>query len=192
MTRFCEECNKLVDTTKKEMRITHHVKGVEITIDAEVMVCNECGEEVFDEETNNEILRNIYAEYRRIKGLLQPYEIKSVRERYGVSQVVFAKILGLGDKTISRYENGSIQDEAQNNLILLAANPENFMKLLDKNRLKLTENELLQVMAGRVFMTLPYPVKYCFDCKESKYGFGAAQDNHKTPSYHLESRVIAA
>jgi putative zinc finger/helix-turn-helix YgiT family protein len=192
MTRYCEECNKLVDATKKVMKITHQVKGVDITINAEVMVCGECGEEVSDEETNNEILRRIYSEYRSIKGLLQPHEIKRVRDRYGVSQVVFAKILGLGDKTIARYENGSIQDEAQNNLILLADNPENFLKLLEKNKVKLTENELLQVIDRHVFVTLPDPVVYCLECSAINYDFGTIKRIDSTIVDRLGNGAIAA
>lgn len=60
-----------------------------------------------------------FAIYRQRHGLLQPEEIRRIREKYGLSQVAFAKVLGLGNKTVARYENGSIADMAQNNLIEL-------------------------------------------------------------------------
>lgn len=90
-------------------------------------------------------LRNAYDKYRLNKGLLLPSEIKEIREKYGVSQTAFAKILGLGEKTIARYENGSIQDEAPNNLIRLAANENNFIELYEHNKGKLTAEEIRQV-----------------------------------------------
>ena len=68
-------------------------------------------------EYDDDNLRKAYAEYRTRHGLLQPHEIKAIREKYGISQVNFARIIGVEDKTITRYENGSLQDEAINNLI---------------------------------------------------------------------------
>ncbi|MPM22855.1 hypothetical protein SDC9_69314 [bioreactor metagenome] len=171
MASYCERCNKLVDTTKQNKQITHNVKGVEITINADVCVCKECGEEVGDEDTDTAILREIYTEYRKLKGLLNPTDIKRIREQYGVSQVVFAKILGLGEKTIARYENGSIQDEAQNNLILLAANFRNFLQLFEKNKLKLSETELQQVRERFACVEMHEPVIYCIDCLDVKYDY---------------------
>ena len=50
-----------------------------------------------------------------------------------MTQTSFAKILGFGDKTIARYENGSIQDTAQNNLMDLSDYPDVFELLLKKS-----------------------------------------------------------
>lgn len=73
----------------------------------------------------------LYNEYRKLNSFLLPEEIKSIREKYGVTQVEFAQILGLGNKTITRYENGSLQNVAHNNLIkIVERNPEEFLKLL--------------------------------------------------------------
>ena len=83
------------------------------------------------------------------------------------------KFLALGEKTITRYENGSLQDEAQNNLILLVRNPENFMLLVNKNKEKFNEKELQQIFSGYLLYTLQKPVKYCLDCRTSKYKYGS-------------------
>lgn len=72
---------------------------------------------------------------------MQPEEIKAIREKYALTQTAFAKILGLGEKTIARYETGSLQDMAQNNLIELARLPEAFRYLLQKGRSRITEIE---------------------------------------------------
>ena len=104
----------------------------------------------FDYDDDN--LRKAYAKYRSTHGLLQPDEIKTIREQYGVSQVTFARIIGVGDKTIARYENGSLQDEAINNLIMLAQDPKNFSLLLDKNEHLIAHDEVkrLRETLGRV------------------------------------------
>lgn len=135
MRKYCEECGKEVETkiiTKKE---TYEVYGEQIEVNARILVCAECGEEFYCEELDNTTLVNTYNEYRRRHKLLLPEEIKEIREQYGLSQRGFAKLLNWGDKTICRYENGSIQDKAHNSLLLFLRKPENM-------RTYLTENEV--------------------------------------------------
>ena len=57
-----------------------------------------------------------------------------------MSQQNFAKVLGFGAKTITRYENGSIQDVAHDNLMKLVENEYNFYKIWNKNKVGLTNN----------------------------------------------------
>ena len=99
-------------------------------------------------------------------------EIKEIRECYEVSQVAFARILGVGDKTIARYENGSLQDEAINNLIMLAKDPHNFQKLLNKNKTKISKDEFDRIEA-KVLMLKELRTSYSpsafnntYSCKE--------------------------
>lgn len=136
MQKYCEECRREVDTkiiTKKE---TYEVCGEPIEVDAQILVCAECGEEFYCEELDNATLLSAYHAYRRKHKLLFPDEIKRIREQYGFSQRSFAKLLNWGDKTIHRYENGSIQDKAHNSLLLFLRDPENM-------RIYLTENEVM-------------------------------------------------
>lgn len=64
-----------------------------------------------------------------------PEEIKQIRQQYGITQVDFSRVLGFGDKTIARYENGALQDTAPNNLILLMKNEKNFIELWEKRKI---------------------------------------------------------
>ena len=66
--------------------------------------------------------------------LLTTNEIKEIRERYGLSQKDFALALGMGEITINRLENGSIQSEAVDSIIRLSENPENMLELIERNR----------------------------------------------------------
>lgn len=134
--KFCEECGRNVATKIITKRESYDVCGEIIEVDAQVLVCVECGEEFFSEELDNETLVTAYNEYRRKHKLLLPEEIKKIREQYGLSQRAFAKLLNWGDKTICRYENGSIQDRVHNSLLLFLREPENM-------RTYLTENEVL-------------------------------------------------
>ena len=140
MRKYCEECGREVETKVITKRESYDVCGESIEVDAQILVCAECGEEFYCEELDNATLIRAYNEYRRRHKLLLPEEIKKIREQYGLSQRSFAKLLNWGDKTICRYENGSIQDKAHNSLLLFLREPENM-------RTYLTENEI--VLDGR-------------------------------------------
>lgn len=146
MRKYCEECGREVETkiiTKKE---TYDVCGEHIEVDAQVLVCADCGEEFYCEELDNATLVQAYNEYRIRHKLLLPQEIKSLREKYGLSQRSFAKLLNWGDKTICRYENGSIQDKAHNSLLLFLRNPENMRTYLMENEIVLDEKQKAKLL----------------------------------------------
>ncbi len=147
MKKYCEECGREVETkvvTKKE---SYHVCGESIEVDAQVLVCAACGEEFYCEELDNATLVYAYNEYRRKHKLLFPAEIKKIRGQYGLSQRSFAKLLNWGDKTICRYENGSIQDKAHNSLLVFLREPENMRIYLTENEISLNERQLGKLLA---------------------------------------------
>ncbi len=141
MKKYCEECRREVETKEILKKETYDVCGESIEVDARVLVCAECGEEFYCEEFDNATLIKAYNEYRRRHKLLLPEEIKNIREQYGLSQRSFAKLLNWGDKTICRYENGSIQDKAHNSLLLFLREPENMRTYLMENEIVLDERQ---------------------------------------------------
>ncbi len=159
---YCCECGKLQDTSVIQKEQMLEVKGVPITLSVNVRICNACGEEILDEELDNETLNAFYREYRRKMHLLTPEEIASIRERYGLSQISFSKLLGFGDKTITRYENGAIQDVCHDNLIRLMGNIESFTDLWNNRKFCLSPrdqekiNKLLNNYRKLVSKTIPY------------------------------------
>ena len=146
MKKYCEECGKEVETKVIIKKETYDVCGEPIEVDAQVLVCAECGEEFYCEEFDNATLINAYNEYRRKHKLLMPEEIKKIREQYGLSQRSFAKLLSWGDKTICRYENGSIQDKAHNSLLLFLREPENMRTYLTENEIILDERQKAKLL----------------------------------------------
>ena len=149
MKKYCEVCGKEVGTKIITKRESYNVCGEAIEVDAQVLICAECNEEFYCEELDNVTLINAYNEYRRRHKLLLPEEIKKIREQYGLSQRSFAKLLNWGDKTICRYENGSVQDKAHNSLLLFLREPKNMRTYLAENEVMLDErqkNKLLETV----------------------------------------------
>lgn len=146
MMDYCEVCGREVETKIITRRESFNVCGEDIEVDAQVMVCAECGEELFNEELDSATLINTYNEYRRRHKLLLPEEIRKIREQYGLSQRSFAKLLNWGDKTIRRYENGAVQDRAHNSLLLFLREPENMRTYLTENEVALDEKQVAKLL----------------------------------------------
>ena len=146
MMEYCDTCGKEVETKIITRPETFKVCGEEITVDARILVCTECGEELFCEELDSATLVDAYNEYRRRHKLLLPEEIKKIREQYGLSQRSFAKLLNWGDKTIYRYENGSVQDKAHNSLLLFLREPENMRTYLTENEIAIDERQKAKLL----------------------------------------------
>lgn len=141
MKKYCEECGKEVEAKIITKRESYNVCGETIDVDAQILACPYCKEEFYCETLDSETLLNAYNEYRRRHKLLLPNEIKQIREQYGLSQRSFAKLLNWGDKTIHRYENGSIQDKAHNSLLLFLKEPKNMQMYLAENEIVLEERQ---------------------------------------------------
>ena len=149
MKKYCAECGREVETKIITSTETYEVCGEAVEVEAQILVCAECGEEFYCEELDSATLVCAYNEYRRRHKLLLPDEIRKIREQYGLSQRSFAKLLNWGDKTICRYENGSIQDKAHNSLLLFLREPENMRTFLTENEISLDEkqkNKLLETV----------------------------------------------
>lgn len=116
---YCPTCKCEREVFFVQEDETYPVNGEPITIHAAFFRCAHCGEGIMS-EYDDDNLRKAYAKYRNLHGLLQPEEIKAIREQYGVSQVEFARIIGVDDKAIARYENGSLQTKAANDRIMSA------------------------------------------------------------------------
>ena len=138
---YCPKCGDFRPYEVKEERETYPVKNEPVEIMAKVSYCKCCGEMLWNEELDDVNLKMAFDVYKNHHDLLTSEKVKRIREKYGLSQALFSKLLGLGEKTITRYENGSIQDVAHNSLLLLADKPDALLILLKANRRFLTDNE---------------------------------------------------
>ena len=136
MKKYCLSCNHEVEYLQEQCFTVVQVKDTEVHATLSVLTCKECGHEIYDRanEVKNDI--TVYDEYKKQHKLLTSQEIIQLRKKYDISQETLAKLLGFGLKTITRYENGSIQDEAHDIALRLVSWEENMMKLLqDKSHL---------------------------------------------------------
>lgn len=72
---------------------------------------------------------------------LTAQDIKRIREKYGLTQQGFARLLGLGEASVVRYENGQTPSKANANLIRAAENPEFVADCLKRDGALLSESQ---------------------------------------------------
>ena len=151
MKCFCERCNMMVDYDTRSVVESFPVYGEQIQIQSSIAVCKNCGSEIFNEQLDSNNLLVAQNEYRKKHKLLTAGEIIAIREQYGLSQRSFAKLLDWGDKTIRRYESGSVQSKAHNSLLLFLKDPQNMDNFLTQNEITLDEKQLKK-LKERLFL----------------------------------------
>ncbi len=136
---YCECCGKMVPTEVVKKREVFHVFHDEIEVVSNVRVCGNCKEEIYDEKLDSETQEEVFRIYRGKHKLLSKNEIIQIRKQYGLSQRNFAKLLNWGDKTVRRYEQGSLPDRTHNSLLHFLKVPENMESYLEENETMIDE-----------------------------------------------------
>lgn len=68
-------------------------------------------------------------------------DVKRIREKYGLTQQGFAHLLGLGEASVVRYENGQTPSKANANLIRAADDPKFLLGCIERDGALLTDNQ---------------------------------------------------
>lgn len=119
---FCENCDNDVPFNIIEEKRKGKIRGIEITYVYYKAVCKKCGEQVFPVSLGKKNQISMFDAYKKECGLLTSEEIIRIRRERKLTQIQLAKLMGCGDKTIARYENGAIQDRVFDNFLRLIGN----------------------------------------------------------------------
>ena len=111
---ICSTCGYFTSSSIHNTTESFHVRGIDITITSPARICENCGAIIFDEVLDDEKLKLVYRGYRKLKGMLQPEEIRAIRERRNLTQEEASEVLGFN---VARYENGSLQSEEEDGKI---------------------------------------------------------------------------
>ena len=113
----CPRCGNLLRERKGKLKLP--VNGEEITVaEAAHLSCPKCHEVVLRFDDARKLRQRALEIYRGKYGLLSADEIRSIRERFGLTQAELARLLRLGGNTISRWEAGrNVQTAAMDMLL---------------------------------------------------------------------------
>lgn len=140
MKGICPNCEKETELELVHAKEVVDIRGEPIEVDALFSKCLECGES-FESTRGPDALDAAYREYRRRHGMLQPEEIRERRRNYGLTQKELSQLLGWGGATLSRYENGALQQDAHEKLLRLGLDPHNLIKLIEETPQALTDSK---------------------------------------------------
>ncbi len=115
----CPNCGSTMRERSAALRLP--VNGEEIVVpDATHLRCPKCREVVLRMDQARMLRESALKIYRSRYDLLSAEEIRSIRERYRLTQVQLARLLRLGGNTISRWESGrNVQTAAMDILLRL-------------------------------------------------------------------------
>ena len=113
----CPECG--TPMREKKGRLKLPMNGEEIAVpDSPHLSCPKCHEVVLRFDDARKLRQRALEIYRRKYGLLSADEIRSIRDRFGLTQAELARLLRLGANTISRWEAGrNVQTAAMDMLL---------------------------------------------------------------------------
>ncbi len=113
----CPECG--TPLREKRGKLKFPVNGEEVTVpEATHLSCPKCHEVVLRSDDARRLRQRALEIYRGKYGLLSADEIRSIRERFGLTQAELARLLRLGGNTISRWEAGrNVQTAAMDMLL---------------------------------------------------------------------------
>ncbi|MDO9556259.1 MAG: type II toxin-antitoxin system MqsA family antitoxin [Coriobacteriia bacterium] len=94
-------------------------------------VCADCSEVYLALDAAEQLQTEAIRMSKAARGLLAPDEIREIRRSFAMSQVAFEELLGVGSKTVVRWEKGTVfQSTTADRLMrLLRAQPELAMVL---------------------------------------------------------------
>ncbi|MBI5114872.1 DUF4065 domain-containing protein [Candidatus Poribacteria bacterium] len=127
---ICPGCEKEAEIEMVSALEDIEVRGEPIKVEVEYYKCRDCGEEFLDLNSKKDPLAEAYRIYRQRHCMVQPEEIRKFRKRYGLTQTELSKLLGWGGATLSRYENGALQDDTHETALRLAMEPRNLHELV--------------------------------------------------------------
>jgi len=129
MLSICPGCEKETHVERVQKAEQFEVRGETVEIVAEFNRCSEC-HALFENTREPDALAEAYREYRERHDMLQPEHIQEWRKGLGLTQKELSILLGWGGATLSRYENGALQDEAHEKMLKMAREPHNLLSLL--------------------------------------------------------------
>lgn len=146
MSYFCTECLEYKEF-KEVFKLEEYCIGEQkIEINSRFLECVRCRKLILDPKNIDENFINAYNIYRKRNNLLQPSEIKQIREKYQLTQKQFNDILGLEENNLARYETGALQPNEINELLIkIQKKPELLLEKLRCNPFSLEVQEYIEI-----------------------------------------------
>ena len=102
----CPACDGRLEPVSKERAVRIGTRSARVL--DQFFRCTACEESYYAPGQMDATLRRASDAIRHEEGLLSPEEIRAIRKRLGLTQHAFEKLLGVGPKTVVRWEKGTV------------------------------------------------------------------------------------
>src|SRR4051812_40593309 len=116
MEHKCYLCGNQAQLVREPREVPMGARRVRI--EDEFYRCAECGETFYLGGMMDETSRRAATALRQQDGLLEPDEIRALRSAYGLSQADLERLIGAGEKTVVRWEKGTVAQNATADTLL--------------------------------------------------------------------------
>ena len=107
----CGACGGTVSISCDPLPV--EVRGETIAVSGiDHAVCTDCGEIFLSVEAMEKLQKEAIQLMKRARGLLTADEIRALRHSLDLSQAAFEKLIGVGPKTVVRWEKGTVFQSA--------------------------------------------------------------------------------
>lgn len=148
MNGICPNCEaeRILEEIHETEQIQIRDEEIEVVVD--YLKCTDCGVEFRPPGIFPDPLETAYSRFREMHGYLTPESIKQFRADHGLTQRELASLLGWGAVTLSRYENGALQDEAHDTSLKMVMDPSNLLHLIKSKSGTLSLKKKSRLMAS--------------------------------------------
>lgn len=103
---YCVVCGGPVEFGRAAKEVS--IAGRKALVQVEGDWCTVCGEVLLTPQQANDAQRRAAEVLRKEEGLLSPSEVREIRARLGLTQAELETLLGVGPKTVVRWERGTV------------------------------------------------------------------------------------
>lgn len=144
---LCVECGAVNDFTMKKIKRHYKGDGYDFYLDVEVPVCNKCGQEIYVESIEDEIVDRANVKIREARDIIKKEEIIEILSKYDASQKFMSRILGWGEITLTRYISSGYTPNKINSDKLRALKDPYQLQYIMYNKIEETDGEILKEAA---------------------------------------------
>lgn len=108
---FCDACERQANYTTIDKIREVTVRGQVMNISYKAKICGNCGEELYDDALEIQILRNAQAIYREQHKMASPSAIQAYMREHNLSVEQMAAKVGCAVSKILRVKEGGLVDE---------------------------------------------------------------------------------
>ena len=125
------------NVTKHYKYETYTFRNEKYTVKRFYYQCVDTGRAFSNAEVDDKVMADLYAQYRERHGIPSPSDLKSLREKYGLSAHIMSKIAGIGINQYGLYENGEMPTLAIGLRLASLSDRTTLLKSIDNARGKL-------------------------------------------------------